>query len=69
MKLFHPLWTMWQKKIEEDRKYVEMRDAELSDAIRNWPHHCHDCEQPIYIKDNEAGVCIECGGMNRRWKR
>ena len=28
---------------------------------------CADCREPIYADDDDAGVCIKCGGMNRRW--
>ncbi len=28
--------------------------------------HCPDCRKPIIRTDDDAGVCIQCGGRNRR---
>ena len=27
---------------------------------------CADCKKDIYLHDDDAGVCIHCGGRNRR---
>ena len=32
------------------------------------PEHCADCEAAIVADDDDAGVCIECGGRNRRMR-
>lgn len=29
---------------------------------------CPDCQKPIIISDDDAGVCIQCGGLNRQWR-
>lgn len=29
-------------------------------------NYCPDCEHEIIVEDDEACVCIECGGRNRR---
>ena len=28
--------------------------------------HCADCRKPIVETDDDAGVCVHCGGYNRR---
>jgi len=29
-------------------------------------YYCHDCDAEIIGGDDDAMVCIECGGLNRR---
>lgn len=29
--------------------------------------YCANCHKPIYDEDDDAYVCIECGGLNRRY--
>jgi len=29
--------------------------------------YCYECGEPIYADDDDAGICVQCGGMNRRW--
>lgn len=38
----------------------------LEDLMANVAE-CPDCKEPIYADDDDARVCIQCGGRNRRW--
>lgn len=30
------------------------------------PAYCCDCGSAIVLSDDDAGLCIQCGGRNRR---
>jgi hypothetical protein len=36
----------------------------MTDQLRPW--RCADCHAAIDPLDDDAGVCIQCGGMNNR---
>ena len=48
---------------QRDKTATEITKALLKKGV---VVHCHDCGHEIYKYDDDAWVCIECGGRNRR---
>ncbi len=42
---------------------LELRDFRPSDPLHT---HCFKCEALIWIEDDDAFICVPCGGVNRR---
>ena len=44
----------------------ECRQRKEPLALEDIGRICPDCYEPIIASDDDAGVCIQCGGRNRR---
>jgi len=56
---------------ETDAKLKRQEESAKKD-LETWPKHlkdrCAQCQKRIVGKDDDAMVCIQCGGRNRRIK-
>lgn len=58
----------WATPAEIEAQKVS--DKVVADVLRGFKkitgEHCRDCKAKIIASDDDAGVCINCGGRNRR---